>query len=53
MREEEVDAWNVFYVATTRASEQLYLYASLTLTEKETYARFLANFVQGVEEACA
>ena len=52
MREEEVDAWNVFYVATTRASEQLYLYASLTLTEKETYARFLANFVQGVEEAC-
>ena len=52
MREEEVDAWNVFYVATTRASEQLYLYAAISLTEKETYARFLANFVQGVDEAC-
>ena len=34
------------------ASEQLYLYASISLTEKETYARFLANFVQGVDEAC-
>ena len=52
LREEEVDAWNVFYVATTRASEQLYLYASLSLIEKESYAGFLANFVQGVEEEC-
>ena len=52
LREEEVDAWNVFYVATTRPSKQLYLYASLSLTEKESYAGFLANFVQGVEGEC-
>ena len=36
--EEEIDAWNVFYVATTRASEQLFMYATEEQINKNTYA---------------
>ena len=43
--EEEIDAWNVFYVATTRASEQLFMYAAEEQINKNTYAAFLAEFV--------
>ena len=45
LREEEIDAWNIFYVATTRASEQLYLYADKEQITKDTHAAFLADFV--------
>ncbi len=41
-QEEELDAWNVFYVATTRASEQLYLYANEKNVTKESYVKVLA-----------
>ncbi|MGB1448976.1 MAG: UvrD-helicase domain-containing protein [Flavobacteriaceae bacterium] len=40
-QEEEMDSWNVFYVATTRAVEQLHLFASDTNIEKESYVKVL------------
>ena len=42
-QEEEMDAWNVFYVATTRASEQLYLYANEKNKEKESFVSVLKD----------
>ena len=50
LREEEIDAWNIFYVATTRAIEQLYIYADKEQITKETYAAFLADFVKTQEQ---
>ncbi len=42
-QDDELDAWNVFYVATTRASEQFYLYASTKNKNKESYVAVLSN----------
>lgn len=39
IQQQEIDAWNVFYVAVTRASEQLYLYADQSMIEKPSYAQ--------------
>ena len=44
-QEDEMDAWNVFYVATTRACQQLYLYASDKNKEKESYVNVLINLL--------
>lgn len=44
-QEDEMDAWNVFYVATTRASQQLYLYASDKNKEKESYVNVLIDLL--------
>jgi ATP-dependent exoDNAse (exonuclease V) beta subunit len=44
-QEDEMDAWNVFYVATTRASKQLYLYASDKNKEKESYVNVLMDLL--------
>lgn len=54
-QEEEMDAWNVFYVATTRASQELYLYANEKNQEKESYVKVLNDLIpqtqkQGDEE---
>lgn len=48
-QEEEMDAWNVFYVATTRASEQLYLYVNEQNKEKKSYVAVLKNLLPHVE----
>ena len=44
-QEDELDAWNVFNVATTRASEQLYLYASDKNKDKESYVKVLMDLL--------
>ena len=44
--QQEIDAWNVFYVATTRASEQLYLYADKARIDQPSYAQLLALLLQ-------
>lgn len=44
-QEDEMDAWNVFYVATTRACQQLYLYASDKNKEKESYVNVLIDLL--------
>ncbi len=54
-QEEEMDAWNVFYVATTRASQELYLYANEKNQEKKSYVKVLNDLIpqtqkQGNEE---
>ena len=46
LKEEEIDAWNVFYVATTRACEQLYIYADKQKIDKHTYASLLAKYAE-------
>jgi ATP-dependent exoDNAse (exonuclease V) beta subunit len=48
-QEDEMDAWNVFYVATTRASQQLYLYASDENKEKESYVNVLMELFPDAE----
>ena len=48
-QEDEMDAWNVFYVATTRASQQLYLYASDKNKEKESYVNVLMELSPNAE----
>ena len=48
-QEEEMDAWNVFYVATTRASEQLYLFANEKNKEKESYVNVLKDLLPNKE----
>ena len=49
MREEEMDAWNVFYVATTRASEQLYLFVNDKNKERESYVRVLYDLIPDIK----
>jgi ATP-dependent exoDNAse (exonuclease V) beta subunit len=44
-REEEIDAWNTFYVATTRAVEQLYIVTKQPKKEAVSYAGFLEKFL--------
>ncbi len=44
-QEVEMDAWNVFYVATTRASQQLYLYANEKNKEKDSYVKVLNDLI--------
>lgn len=44
-REEEIDAWNTFYVATTRAVKQLYIITKRQKKETVSYAGFLENFI--------
>ena len=48
-QEDEMDAWNVFYVATTRASKQLYLYASDKNKEKASYVKVLMDLLPNAE----
>ena len=48
-QEDELDAWNVFYVATTRASEQLHLYASDKNKDKESYVKVLMDLLPNAE----
>ena len=48
-QEDEMDAWNVFYVATTRASEQLFLYANDKNKEKESYVKVLMDLLPHAE----
>ena len=48
-QEDEMDAWNVFYVATTRASKQLYLYANDKNKEKESYVKVLMDLTPNTE----
>lgn len=45
-REVEIDAWNAFYVATTRATTQLYLIADQTKAKTLSYASYLSTFVE-------
>ena len=49
-QEDEMDAWNVFYVATTRASEQLYIYANDKNKEKESYVKVLMDLLPNAEQ---
>lgn len=44
LREEEIDAWNTFYVATTRPVDALYIFTKRKETKKESYANFLQKF---------
>ena len=45
-REVEIDAWNTFYVATTRATTQLYMIANREKAKTLSYATHLSNFLQ-------
>ena len=45
-REEEIDAWNTFYVATTRAVDQLYIITKETKKGTISYAGFLEKFIE-------
>ena len=44
-REEEIDAWNTFYVATTRAVDQLYIVTKEPKKGTISYAGFLKEFL--------
>ena len=45
-REVEIDAWNTFYVATTRATTQLYLIANKTKAKTLSYASHLSAIIE-------
>ncbi len=51
-QEVEMDAWNVFYVATTRASQQLYLYANEKNKEKDSYVKVLNDPIPNKQVEC-
>lgn len=44
-KNDELDAWNVFYVATTRAAEQLYIISSQKNCDNPSYAMLLKHFI--------
>ena len=44
--EEEIDAWNTFYVAITRPVEQLYIFTRAENIKENSYPHFLQSFVE-------
>ena len=44
-REQEIDAWNIFYVATTRAVDNLFIISTDEETSQDSYASFLAFYL--------
>lgn len=44
LREEEIDAWNTFYVATTRPVIGLFIFTRFEESKKDSYANFLKKF---------
>ena len=46
MSDEETDAWNFFYVATTRAVNQLFIISSNKNQNSYSFSRVLKNILQ-------
>lgn len=46
LKEQEIDAWNVFYVATTRAAEQLHLFAEIENAKDYSYVSLFEALLQ-------